>query len=275
MDFLIKNAIWISISFLSLGYLYVYLDSKKRSHFFFSIGWIFLGLFWLTLPLDFLEIKDYFNAFLTLFASLLAWFIAFIELRYWNEFSKELVFIGKAACIATLLYFPYHFISTLGPTLAQKMVAEQTYFILNSLFNLPISLHDNLIIYHGSKPNFIEISYACTGLGSIALFGGAIMASKDKLISKVKTLFVPVFVIYVLNLFRNAFVVFATGKNLFSGLQLLGISDSFYIAHNVIAKTGSLITLFLISYYVLNRLPELEETIIKVLKMPEKIYSKL
>jgi archaeosortase A len=61
---------------------------------------------------------------------------------------------------------------------------------------------------------------------------------------------VSVPVIYVLNLIRDIFVVVAYGDQWFG-------ADSFIIAHNYIAKAGSGIALFAISYAVLRILPEL------------------
>ncbi|MDD4305667.1 MAG: archaeosortase A, partial [Methanosarcina sp.] len=61
---------------------------------------------------------------------------------------------------------------------------------------------------------------------------------------------VSVPVIYVLNLVRDIFVVVAYGEQWFG-------ANSFVIAHNYIAKAGSGIALFIISYLVLRILPEL------------------
>lgn len=273
LEVLIQNSIWISLPFLVLGIIYSYKGSNRVLHYFFGVGWIFFGLYWLSLPLGFLSINDYFNALLTLLLTLLAWFIAFIEFRHHEEFSKELIFLGKAAGIAGLLYFPYSFLSAIHPTLAQKIVAEQTVFVL-SFFNLSISLKGNLILHQGSSMSIIEITYACTGLGSIALFVGAILPSRDKTYPKIETLLVSILVIYFLNILRNVFVVYATVKDLFSGINVFGMSSSFYIAHNIFAKMGSLIALFLIAYYVLTRLPKLQEMMIRILKIPEKIINK-
>ena len=59
-----------------------------------------------------------------------------------------------------------------------------------------------------------------------------------------------------MNLIRNVFVVDAYGMTWFGDPDM-----SFYIAHTVIAKIGSLIALFLIAYAVLKILPEIIDMI--------------
>ena len=62
VSFLINQSIWISILFLIIGTILHILNKKKSSHYSFVIGWIFLGLYWLSLPIGFIETGDYFNA---------------------------------------------------------------------------------------------------------------------------------------------------------------------------------------------------------------------
>jgi archaeosortase A (PGF-CTERM-specific) len=61
---------------------------------------------------------------------------------------------------------------------------------------------------------------------------------------------VSTFVIYSLNVVRNAFVMAAYGQGWFG-------DDSFMVAHNLIAKAGSTVALLAIAYFVFTLLPEL------------------
>jgi len=96
----------------------------------------------------------------------------------------------------------------------------------------------------------VEIILACTAIESIALFMGLIGAVRAPLNRLAMAFIVSVPVIYILNLIRDIFVVVAYGEQWFG-------ADSFIIAHNYIAKAGSGIALFVISYSVLRILPEL------------------
>ncbi len=267
-------SIWISIIFYFSGIISSYLKKNKFSHIFFILGWIFLGIFWFSLPVDFFEKSDYFNGILTAVSSFLAWSVALIEIKYHKKFDKELSYLSKAAGFATLFYFPYNFLSTIHPTFIQKIVAHHTFFILHTL-GVPVKLNNNIISFSKNGLKIIEITFACTGLGSMSLFIGAILPSSDELKRKIKVILVSVLIIYFLNLLRNAFVVYATGNNLFEKWNILGISGSFNIAHNVFAKLGSLIALILIAYYVLSELPELRDMIFKLIELPSEVRKEL
>lgn len=266
---MLKQSIWISIFFLISGTILSYLGQKKRSHYFFGFGWIFFGLYWLSLPTNFLEKGDYFNAILVFFSSIFAWSISFLEFRYHEAFSEELSYLGKAAALAALFYFPYNYLSTFHTTFAQKIVAQHTFFILESL-NFPVQLNSNVITFTGNSISMIEITYACTGLGSMSFFIGAILSSGDELKKKTKVLAVTLFSIYLINLFRNAFVILATGKKLFENWNILGMTGSFNLAHNFFSKIGAVIVLVLIANYILINLPDLERKILRLIELPKK-----
>jgi exosortase/archaeosortase family protein len=77
---------------------------------------------------------------------------------------------------------------------------------------------------------------------------------------KVIGFFITVIPIYILNLFRNAMVSYLLGEN---------ITD-FYLAHNVIAKVGSLIALIAILFIVSKILPEIFDQIFGIMDLPKR-----
>jgi archaeosortase A len=96
----------------------------------------------------------------------------------------------------------------------------------------------------------VEIILACTAIESIALFAGVIISVRASLHRKIAALAVSTFAIYSLNIIRNAFVMAAYGESWFG-------DDSFAVAHNIIAKAGSIVALLAIAYLVFALLPEL------------------
>jgi archaeosortase A (PGF-CTERM-specific) len=96
----------------------------------------------------------------------------------------------------------------------------------------------------------VEIILACTAIESISLFIGVIISVGAPPIRKFTALAVSTFVIYSLNVVRNAFVMAAYGQGWFG-------DDSFMVAHNLIAKAGSTVALLAIAYFVFTLLPEL------------------
>jgi archaeosortase A (PGF-CTERM-specific) len=82
-------------------------------------------------------------------------------------------------------------------------------------------------------------------------------------------------VIYVLNLGRNLFVISSFGNQWFQIMPdtVAGWTGepvtytSFFWAHNVIAETGSLIALVVISYAVMTKMPELLSHLMDILDL--------
>ena len=82
---------------------------------------------------------------------------------------------------------------------------------------------------------------------------------------------VTVLPVYILNLFRNALVVFLLVRN---------ITD-FNIAHNIIAKAGSLIVLIVLLLIVIKIIPEVFDKLLSLVEIYkrngplEKVFKKI
>ena len=75
-------------------------------------------------------------------------------------------------------------------------------------------------------------------------------------------------VIYALNLIRNVFVIDAYGMGWFGDPEM-----SFYVAHTIIAKAGSLAALFVIAYAVMKILPEIIDMIDGIINLFRGIFK--
>jgi exosortase/archaeosortase family protein len=85
---------------------------------------------------------------------------------------------------------------------------------------------------------------------------------------------VTVIPVYILNLLRNAMVVFLVGNDI----------TSFFMAHNVLSKIGSLIALVVLLFIIIKIIPEIFDEIIcltdiykrngPIEKMVGKLWSK-
>lgn len=275
MNFLIQQSVWLSILVFVTGVFVSIFKEDRFSHYLFALGWLFLGIYWLTLPTGFLEKTDYFNAVLVLLSAFFAFTMFFIEVKYYKKFSEELDYIGKAAALGLLFFFPYNYLTnSLNIVYIQEIVAQHTFFILE-LIKQPVEIDSNLIYFYGKNLNIIKIDYACTGLGSMALFFGAITPTSDEAMKKIKALIVALGSIYFLNLLRNVFVIYATGNQVFEGINILGMTGSFHLAHNFFSKTGAVIALVSIAYYVLIKLPDLEKKIFKLIEFPTRIFKEI
>ena len=238
LDWLAAYALWISLLLLLLSAL-----TKKSLA--AALGWATFGVFWLSQPGHYLETEDYFNVALVLGAALLSFYMASLVFR--KGFSKVgYAWASYAAAVCGIVYFPFAEIEPLRVGLIgfTAMITAQTL----QHFSVPVVMQDwNSMSLNGKS---VEIILACTAIESIALFAGVILSVQAPLGRRALALAVSTLTIYILNIARNGFVLMAYGYNWFG-------ADSFNIAHNVVAKAGSVAALLAISYVVFLLLPEL------------------
>ncbi|AKB68198.1 archaeosortase A [Methanosarcina mazei] len=234
-----------------------------------GVGWGVFSVHWSYQPLHYLEIRDYANVFLTIAVTLFCLLVAYIMFREYkrgplhiknnrevlhSEFSAQrdaddldiTSMFTCASALGALVYFPFANFSSLNTWIIGG-VTSQVFWVLQ-YFEIPAYLKAwNMITLNGHT---VKIILACTAIESIALFMGLIGAVRAPYNRLTRAFIVSVPAIYVLNLIRNFFVVLAYGEQWFG-------ADSFIIAHNYVAKAGSGIALFVISYLVIRILPEL------------------
>ncbi|MGZ4891342.1 MAG: archaeosortase A [Halobacteriota archaeon] len=217
-----------------------------------TAGWVFFALHWAYQPVYYLAIDDYFNVLVTV---LVAVFCGYVGYMMWTKADDLTLLITKAAAIGGIFYFSFAELSSLNHVLIAA-VATQTVLILNFLSVPAVQAEWNVLTLNGAP---VQIILGCTGIESIALFLGVISCVSAPPRRKLAAFMISIPTIYVLNIFRNAFVLTATGN------QWFGLPDnSFYVSHDVISKFGSLGALLLISYLVFLILPELLDMVVGV-----------
>lgn len=267
---MIENIIWLALGLLVIASLIPHRTRLKLI--IAGTGWLFFSIHWALQWQHYTELADYTNVFLTGLASAFSLIIGVVLIKKDKSLlvningisTMDSIFMAStAAAIGGLSYFvfsedPYQhwLIST---------VVNQTIW-LASVFGIMVTKLDwNLIAVNGYR---VEIILACTAIESIALFIG-IIASVRAPFKRLATAFlVSVPVIYGLNLIRNVFVVDAYGMTWFGNPDM-----SFYVAHTLIAKAGSLIALFIIAYAVLKILPEVLDMIDGILNLVRGIFK--
>jgi len=238
LDWLVPYLLWIGLFLLLASAL------TKKSQI-AVLGWVAFGFFWLGQPGHYLDLEDYFNAALVLVAGLLSLYMAWIVLHKGSS-SQACSWASYAASICGIVYFPF---AEIGP-LRTALIGFTTLITAETLqfFSIPVTMESwNILALDGRS---VEIILACTAIESIALFAGVILSVQAPLGRRLTALAFSVIAIYGLNIIRNGFVLMAYGWDWFGG-------DSFDIAHNIVAKAGSVIALLAISYFVFLLLPEL------------------
>ncbi len=232
-----------------------FIVSKKR--FVGFIAWLLTGFAFLQNVPYFITIKDYFNTTVFILAFLLFTIMGYTALR---GNLNVMIETTRFSLLAIAFYFPFELYEPLKIALI-KVVTDQT-IALGKLLGFEFKrLSWNEITLNGKG---VKIILPCTGIESMALFAGACLGVKADLSRKVKAFLISVPVIYVLNLFRNVFVLASYGYSWFG-------ENSFYIAHHVIAKFLALVSLIIITTLVFRELPELEKLIVNLKVEIEKV----
>ena len=264
---------WLNIPMFSglLLLLIGVLTKNKIGNILRILGWVVFSLYWATQPVKMYATEggDIFNAVVCAVGVFVLFYIAYHE---WLSYTREeevscLRWLAGASAIAGLIYFGIEK-SFMADWLIDR-VAEQSAWVLdilvgNASVNPPhISLDGNSVV---------TIIFACTGIQSFVIFIGMIGAlPKIEWKRRIIGIVVTVIPVYILNLLRNAMVTFLVGK---------GITD-FNMAHNIIAKAGSLVALIVLLLIVIKIVPEVFDEIICFTdlykrKGPiEKIFTKI
>jgi archaeosortase A (PGF-CTERM-specific) len=267
---MIENIIWLALGLLIAA---SFISQNKLKLPIAGAGWLFFSVHWALQWQHYFELGDYTNVVLTVLAAIFSVFIGFVLIRQdksilgnINGISTlgSIYMASTAAAIGGLSYFVFSEIPAMNEWIIST-VADQTIWVA-SFFGVMITRLDwNLIAVNGYR---VEIILACTAIESIALFTGIIASVRAPFKRLAAAFLISVPVIYGLNLIRNVFVVGAYGMTWFGDPEM-----SFYIAHTVIAKIGSLIALFIIAYAVLKILPEIVDMIDGILNLVRGIFK--
>lgn len=267
---MIEYILWLALGLLVAASII----QKNRLKFAFAgAGWVFFAAYWLFQVPHYLQLYDYVNVVLSILAAAVSFLTGYVMLKQDRIILREirgvsietsLFMATTAAAIGGLSYFMFSEVPSMNRWIIST-VTDQTIW-LASVFGITVTKLDwNLIAVNGYK---VEIILACTAIESIALFIGIIAGVRAPINRLASAFMVSVPVIYSLNLIRNVFVVTAYGMNWFGNADM-----SFYIAHTVLAKTGSLIALFIVAYAVLKILPEIIDMVDGILSMLGGIFK--
>jgi archaeosortase A (PGF-CTERM-specific) len=252
---------------------------EKAGRYVAALGWALFGLHWGAQTPNFYANEH--NIMYTV-ACLLAipatLYAAFILVKYGR---KSLMVLTRAAAISSIFYFPFASLPWLGNWLI-GVTTDITFAALQAI-GQPVIRHafDTIILNAIS----VQIILACTAIQSIAIFVGVVGSIRVEWRRWIPAFVISVPVIYVLNLFRDIFVIYAYGNQLFQIAPETVVAwtgepevyASFFWAHNVVAETGSLIALVIISYVVMSLMPELLVYLKDVIRLvkPENIGKML
>lgn len=234
-----------------------------------AVAWATFGVFWLSMsPYYVWEMKSFVEGLLSLAALPLCVYVGYLLYR-----GRDSLFVlSRAVAVMGVVFMPFNAIPVLREWIIET-VTLHTYWAITALGFEPI-LETGPVFGYDSRLTFVtdrhrymtHIEIVCTGVGSIAIFGGLVAAVKAPLRRKLSVLAVVVPLIYVLNVVRNVWIAVAFGKQWMQFfvpevMALVGYADpglvSFFLADRVVSQVLSIVVLVAIALFVARRLPEL------------------
>jgi archaeosortase A (PGF-CTERM-specific) len=196
----------------------------------------------------------------------------------WKLFQgrDSLLVLSRAVAFMGLIYLPFETVPLARAVLIES-VAAQTDFLIDALgYGDGVRLVEDSregssllnTFYFPESNRASRIVFACTGIGSMAIFGGLIAAVDAPIRRKAIGTSVAVAIIWVLNVGRNAFIALANGFQWFDQSWLegpvmfaFGLSDpsrvSFFVADRVLSQGLAVFALIGLAWFVARWVPEI------------------
>ncbi|QLD87384.1 archaeosortase A [Natronomonas halophila] len=188
----------------------------------------------------------------------------------------SLLVLSRAVAFMGLIYLPFE-TSVLARGVLIEAVARQTMLVIDTLgYGEGVRLVQDITgetsllntFYFPATDRASRIVFACTGIGSMAIFGGLIAAVKAPIRRKAIGTVVAVAIIWILNIGRNAFIALANGYQWFDQAWLegpimfaFGLEDpalvSFFLADRVLSQGLAVFALIGIAWLVARWVPEI------------------
>mgnify|MGYP000055924714 FL=1 len=261
-----------------------------------AFGWTAMGLFLYLQSAHYVEISDPVLVVMTAGALPIGIAMGVWEIRNWNEAPEALVWFRGCVVWAVVPYYLVYSIPMLNMGFVYatawntEMLLEfaglgsyQMAPMMVDLYGtgeIPLSEWDGnrwimseplgengfFIPLEHADGTVVSVSFilACSALQSMIVFVGAIVAlSSVPWNRRMRALFIALPTIHVLNVFRNAGIVWLTDN--YVGWTFMGLG-MFDFTHSYAAKFGSLFAMFLMALALFDLLPELHRHIIRLLQ---------
>jgi len=256
--------VWVAIGAFLLTAALDLAGNRTQARYVGSAAWVLFGVFWLTMvPYFYYDAQSPLQTILSIAGLPLCAYTGY--LLYGGR--DSLLTLTRAVGLMGIIYLPFTTIEPLKMWLIET-VTIQSHMGMQLLGYSP-GIEEGM---NGYQSRFAFEGYstyivlACTGIGSISIFGGLIAAVRAPLRRKLAAFAVAVGVIWILNLARNVFVGLAAPLGWFDygvfntitgTLAGEGMRTSFFVSHHLISQTLSIVALVGITLLVVRIVPEL------------------
>jgi archaeosortase A (PGF-CTERM-specific) len=265
---------WVVIGAFLAGAALEWRDHREAARRTTVAAWGLFALFWFLLIQHFAFVHQSIVETLLLLVAVPA--CLYVGLELWRGRDSLLV-LSRGVAYMGLLYVPF-LMSAWARGVLIEVVARQTYVVIDALGFDRIRLVEgdgemggtllNTFANDVDGVNDTRVVFACTGIESMAMFGGLIAAVQAPLRRKAAGVVVSVSVIWVLNVARNVFIAVANAYQWFAMAWLegpvmaaFGLSNpmrvSFFVADRVISQSLAVVALIGVAWLVSRWVPEI------------------
>jgi len=256
---------WLVLAAFLVGAVLDVTDRVEVARYVYAGAWALFAAFWAVVFPHFLFTKA--SAVEGVLAIVAVPACLYTGYLLWNG-REGLYVLSRAVLLMGVIYYPTQAVPFVRQFLIE-LVADQTYWGIQLLGYGPEYTtgpeygYQNMFVFSDFATYIV---YACTGIGSMAIFAGLIAAVDAPVRRKLKSFAVAIGIIWVLNLVRNVFVAIAAGKGWFQQQAVLDFAAlagvkashaSFWFAHSVLSQTLSVFALVGITWVVVQELPEM------------------
>ena len=270
---------WVAIGTFVAAMVAERWSNLDRARYVAGGAWVIFGVFWILMaPYYYAEVNSPIQTVLAIAALPLCLYAAYLLVNG----RESMLVLTRAVAFMGIIYLPAETIPVFRQWLIE-ITAYQAHLAMDLVATSP-GLSEGANGYQ-SRFDFdpdetatgrtTYIIMACTGLGSMAIFGGLIAAVRAPLKRKVVGFTVAIVIIWFLNLVRNVFIALATphgwfqqGPFVYMATEWFGSipeRTSFLVSHNLISQPLSIVALVAIAFIVLKLVPEVVEPLEEVL----------
>jgi archaeosortase A (PGF-CTERM-specific) len=267
---------WTTVVAFLVGAALVTVDRERAGRRITATAWVVFGGFWLSVfPTFAFEMHSVVEGVGSLVAVPLCLHAAVLTARE-TPVTPELLTLSRAVALMGLLYLPVETVPVVRETLIE-VIAVQSHALMTAVGYEPVvtagpeyGYRNRFVFPVGDTHYSTYIVTACTGIGSIAIFGGLVAAVRAPLRRRVAAAAGAVAVIWLLNVLRNAFISVAYGHQWFRVDPLVVVTAaltgesagyaSFFVADRILGQGLAVLALVAITVGVLHVVPELVST---------------
>lgn len=267
---LVDLVAWLAIGTFVVAMVLEWRGAVDGARYVAAGAWALFGVFWILMaPYYYGEVNSPIQTVLAVAALPLCLYAGFLLLRG----RASLLILSRAVAFMGIIYLPAETIPFVRQWLIET-TAYQAHVAMDLVAESP-GINEGANGYQSrfafdpdetATGRTTYIIMACTGLGSMAIFGGLIAAVRAPLRRKVLGFVVAVGVIWFLNLVRNVFIALATphgwfqqGPFVYVATEWIGSvpeRTSYLVAHNFVSQPLSIVALVGITFVVIRLVPE-------------------